>query len=104
MKNNLDAYVSGSLSASERRVLFTKWVGEAWEEVSAKKEMVIRSFEKVGIALPIDGSEDSRISIRGLEDYSASMSDDEYTDDDSDPFASEEDSSCSSSEVSEDEQ
>ena len=28
MKDNLESYVNGSLTASARRVLFTKWVGQ----------------------------------------------------------------------------
>ena len=39
-------YVKGELNPSARRVLFTKWVGQAWEDVSAKKDMVVRSFKK----------------------------------------------------------
>lgn len=38
-----------------------KWVGEAWERQSAKKEMIIHSFKKCGIAVAIDVSEDSEI-------------------------------------------
>ena len=49
MQDNLQAYVNGELNASNRRVLFTKWVGEAWEEVSTNKDMVVRSFKKSGI-------------------------------------------------------
>ncbi len=30
MMENLDAYVSGEMTASMRRVLITKWIGEAW--------------------------------------------------------------------------
>ena len=41
MQEKLDAYVKGDVSASARRVLFTKWVAEAWEEVSGNKEMII---------------------------------------------------------------
>ena len=42
-------------------MLFTKWVVAAWDEVSA--DMVIRLFEKCGISVPIDGSEDEKINI-----------------------------------------
>ncbi len=34
MHDKLDDYVSNSFTASARRVLITKWVGEAWEKVS----------------------------------------------------------------------
>ena len=84
MKENLEAYVKGEHNA----VLFTKWVGQAWDEVSAKKEMVVSSFKKCGISVAIDGSEDSEIHIKGLEDYVVEGSDsvEEYTDEE-DPFA-----------------
>ena len=61
LQENLDDYVKGRISASERRVPFTKWVGKAWEEISCKKDMIIRSFKKCGISVAIDGSEDSEI-------------------------------------------
>ena len=70
MQDNLNAYVRGEIKAGVRRILFTRWVGQAWDEVSSDEEMVVRSFRKVGIALPIDGSEDKdEINITGLEDY-----------------------------------
>ena len=33
--------------------LITKWVGQAWEEISEDKEMIIRSFNICGISVPI---------------------------------------------------
>ena len=92
MQENLDSYVNGTIPAKERRVLFTKWVGQAWEEVSAMKEMVKRSFMKTGIAVHIDGSEDEQINIKGLDNYQV-----ESDDDSSDPF-SEQDSEYGGSE------
>ena len=50
LQENLDSYVTGKINASERRVLFTKWVGNAWEEVSSNMEMIVRSFRKCGIS------------------------------------------------------
>ena len=83
MQENLDAYVQGEINAGSRRVLFTTWVGAAWEEVSRNQEMVVRSFEKVGITVPIDGSGDHNINIHGLENYSV----EESSSEDEDPFA-----------------
>lgn len=88
MEDNLDAYVKGELTASIRRVLFTKWVGQAWEEVSANKAMVQRSFRKVGIAVAIDGSEDADIAIEGLKDYAVNEPDSDTSED---PFSDIED-------------
>ena len=87
MQENLDAYVKGDINASARRVLFTKWVGQAWEEVSADKEMIVRSFKKCGIALAIDGLEDEEINIQGIDGYNVEDDDDEEFTDEEDPFA-----------------
>jgi len=48
--------------------MMTKCVGDAWEIFNLKnRDVVIRSFRRLGIALPIDGSCDNEISIKGLE-------------------------------------
>ena len=63
-----------------------QWVSQAWEDISAKKDMIIRSFKKCGISVAIDGSEDTEINIGDLEDYEVGDSEEEATDDDADPF------------------
>lgn len=40
MSENLEKYVNNGFSASDRRVLISKWVGEAWARHSQKKDMV----------------------------------------------------------------
>ncbi len=77
----------------------TGWIGQAWEELSENKDMIIQSFKKCVAA---DGSEDEDIHIEGLEEYNySSDSDVDYTvcesgeesartDPDEDPFASDE--------------
>ena len=61
----------GSLTGSKvgrRRIAVTWAVGEAWECFSAEKaEVVRRAFRVVGLGLPIDGSADEEISIKGIE-------------------------------------
>ena len=62
-------HLSGKVIAGDRRVLFTKWVGTAWQETSRRvKETVNRSFVKCGISPPISDSRDSEINIDGLPD------------------------------------
>ena len=56
LQENLTMYVEGKISASERQVLLTKWVGNAWDEVCSNKEMLQRSFKKCGINVREDGS------------------------------------------------
>ena len=47
----------------------TTWaVGDAWEEFCReRKEVIKRSFRVVGLSLPIDGSCDNEMSLKGLD-------------------------------------
>jgi hypothetical protein len=61
----------GNLTGSmvgRRRVLTTWAVGEAWERFSiARQQVVEKAFSVVGLSLPIDGSGDGEISIKGID-------------------------------------
>ena len=60
-------WVEGKYSVSQRRVLLTKWVGQAWEDMHAEdSDMIRQAFVQVGLGLPIDGSRDSEIKIKGF--------------------------------------
>ena len=62
--------MTGKVTADDRRVLFTKWVGTAWQENSRLlKDTVIHSFVECEISLPISDSRDIGIEIDGLPDY-----------------------------------
>ena len=65
-EENLQRYTEGKMSASERRVLVTKWLGKAWKEVGSNRDMVVRSFKKCGISLSLDGSESREIRIENM--------------------------------------
>ena len=66
---NLELYTTGKISASERRVLITKWVAKAWQKISDNKDMVVRSFQKCGLFIKLYGSEDGLANIEGLPNY-----------------------------------
>jgi hypothetical protein len=67
--NNFDQWKSGKYNVSERRILMTKWVGRAWEELHIHyKDAIVKTFRQTAIALPPDGSCDKEIKIRGLDD------------------------------------
>ena len=69
-QENLSDYAENRLSASKRRILITKWVGEAWEELATSlKPTIIRGFRTCGITLAHDGSEDNEINIKQLPNY-----------------------------------
>ena len=77
MSSNLYSFAAGEVTAGQRRILFTKWVGQAWKETSAKfRETVAHAFVKCGIALPIDGSRDTEIHLKGIPDYEVGASKD----------------------------
>ena len=46
LNENLDLYVKRNLSASERRVLTTKWVANSWAKIKQDKELIRQSFLK----------------------------------------------------------
>ena len=65
----MQRYTEWKISASERRVLVTKWVSKAWTEVGFNREMVVRSFKKCGVSLSSDGSKNGEIHMGSIEEY-----------------------------------
>ena len=58
-------WVEGKYTVSQRRVLLTKWVGQAWEDIHVHdSDMIRQAFVQVGLGLPIDGSRDHEIKIK----------------------------------------
>ena len=78
LDKNLKDCVEGKPTASKKRILTTKWVAIAWEKVMQDKEMVIRSFKKCGITTNVDGSENDKVKIPGLEGYIMPLPEEEF--------------------------
>ena len=57
LDKKLNQYVDGKINASQRRVLMTKWVGEAWPKVGKMKNSITNFFKKCGLSVALDGSE-----------------------------------------------
>lgn len=54
-------------AVEDRRVLVQHCLADAWETFcTTKRELIVSSFRKVGLALPIDGSCDDELSIKGI--------------------------------------
>jgi hypothetical protein len=52
-------WVEGKYSVGDRRVLLTKLVGQAWEDIHIKDgEMIRQAFQYVELGLPVDSSQD----------------------------------------------
>ena len=87
LDKNLDQYVDGKINANQRRVLMTKWVGEAWSKVGKMKDSITLSFKKCGLSVALDGSENDEVNIEGLPEYQMPLvfvQDNEYVLDDDD--------------------
>lgn len=65
---NLDLW-HDKISAKDRRILMTKWAGEAWTELSSNMDLFTKLFHKTGCLLTADGSDDDKIQPQGLEPY-----------------------------------
>lgn len=69
MDRNPTKWDDKAFNVSDRRVLITHCVGEAWEWLHReRKDMIVKAFRQVGLTLPIDGSQDSEIKIKDLPD------------------------------------
>lgn len=62
-----DKWNKGSYTGGDRRIILTKWVGQAWRELHAEHAPLIRqTFRKLGLSLAVDRSEDSELSIKDI--------------------------------------
>ena len=75
MEENLEDYFGSKITASERRVLMTKWCDKAWESVSRRS--IVRGFKKCGLSTNMDGCENQEVHIEKIPDYQMPLDDDE---------------------------
>jgi len=60
--------IQGRSAVGEMRVMMTHCVARAWEKFcNEHQEVIVWSFRCLGISLPIDGSADVELSIKGLD-------------------------------------
>ena len=68
VEDNIDKW-HDKLTAKERRILMTKWVGDAWNELQCYQDFFRKAFQRTGCLMTIDGSEDYLIKPQGYESY-----------------------------------
>ena len=69
-EERLNAWQNGKVSAGERRILFTKWLGEAWEDYTENHaDEIFNAFQRCGMCNAIDGSENHRVKVPRVENY-----------------------------------
>lgn len=63
-KERLLQWKTGKVSASERRVLYTKWLADAWEDYTTNhQDEITAAFKKCGMYNAIDGNGNHLIKI-----------------------------------------
>ena len=65
--DNVEKWESNKLTASDRRVLITQWTGEDAKQIDRDIRYRRRLFEKTGLAMTADGSDDNLINLEGVE-------------------------------------
>ena len=71
---NLDKWENGSISASEKRILITEFVGAAWHKLFSWADFKpVSYFQRTGCLLTLDGSEDNLLKIEGAPTYKPPM-------------------------------
>ena len=69
---NLELWEAGKLTAAQRRILMTRWLGAAWEKFNSRQYDGARHrwFQKTGGLMTADGSADDKITPEGTTKYS----------------------------------
>ena len=57
IEDNIDKW-HDNLTAKERRIPMTKWVGDAWDELQCYQDFFSKAFQRTGYLMTIHGSED----------------------------------------------
>ena len=66
----LDQWKNGEVSASERRILFTHWLAEAWEDYTTNcQEQITNAFKRCGQYNDMNGGENHLVKVEGIKDY-----------------------------------
>ena len=73
--DNVEKGESNKLTASDRRILITQWTGEAAKHIDRDIRYRRRLFEKTGLAMTADGSDDNLINLQGVEQGTYSFMD-----------------------------
>ena len=65
--DNIEKWESNKLTASDRRILITQWTGEATKQIDRDIRYRRRLFEKTGLAMTADGSDENLINLESVE-------------------------------------
>ena len=66
---NLEVWSGVGYSASERRIMITKWAGAAWSKMKKYQGFRRKLFQKIGLLMTADDSGDHLIKPQGYPNY-----------------------------------
>ena len=46
------------------RAFFTKWIGDAWDELKSRPELILKTFKRCGFANDMNGRENHLVRLR----------------------------------------
>lgn len=64
--DNVEQWESNKLTSSDRRILITQWVGEVVKKLNRGIRYRRRLFEKTGLMMTADGTDDDLINVKGV--------------------------------------
>ena len=79
---NPDRWAKGKVPASERRRLFTVWVGGAVDALMQRRDIIRRAFRGTGVGIDIEGKEKASLRFPGYDTYEGPNIDEEHNDQD----------------------
>ena len=68
-RERTNAWTDGLITASERRILVTNWVGTAWRKWKAMPDLILKSFKRMGCYNDMMGREKHLVKVRRMMTY-----------------------------------
>ena len=69
-EERLNLWKNGKITAGERRILYTKWLGRAFDDYTKNHpDEITKAFKRCGMFNAMDGSENHLIKLRKGFDY-----------------------------------
>ena len=69
-EERLNGCKNGNVSASERRILFTGWLADAWEDFTVNhQDQITTAFKRCGMYNDLNGRENHLIKLDRMKDY-----------------------------------
>ena len=66
----LEQWKNGEVSAAERRILFTHWLGKAWKDyITNRPDEITNAFKRCGQFNDMNGKENHLVKVQGVLNY-----------------------------------